>query len=70
MHNEHNQLKKNTLAKKPSLRDRFSLIVFAIWALGGILLVPRAGDIFSEMASNHINAEKRIAAEKAQTGSN
>lgn len=67
---EHNQSEQNHPVKKPSLRDRLSLVVFVIWVLGVILLVPRAGDIFSEMASNHINAEKRIAAEKAQTGSN
>lgn len=70
MHYEYNQPSKNARTKKPSLRDRLSLVVFVIWVLGVILLVPRAGDIFSEMVSNHIKAEKRIEAEKAQAASN
>lgn len=61
---EHNRSEQNHPVKKPSLRDRLSLVVFVIWALGAILLVPLAGDIFSEMASNHIKAEQRIEAEK------
>lgn len=70
MQTEHSQSQQNAVVKKPSLRDRLSLVVFAIWALGAILLVPRAGDIFSEMASIHIGVQERIAAEKEQTAKN